>query len=1100
MQLLLKDKKKRMKNIRLALLFVMSIYGTIATAQTNTTCATMLPICTDDLLTFDIYATGGGMDPGNNDGGCLVPTVGTNWFYLKIGTSGNIDMTMTAPIGVDLDFVVWGPFTNLTAAQNACGNLGNAPNPLGTVDCGPLGGNTENINIAGATSGEIYVLLITIPTGNPSTTFELTLDPSSTGSTDCSVVLPPCDSDPGTFTLLKNGSATTSPIELCAGQSFQIQSNNDYALPTDTISYADGGDSAYTAQLMFLLYTAPPTSNYPFLDPAYTGVIIPSDTLLDTNKVTISPFLDSLDINCGTIYFVPVAGDDGIGLNNNMVGVGDNGQVGYDLDSNLCYVLGTPIVVKYNCEINVNATIVCTGTSNSDPSSIAINVNGGEGLITLNSIKDGTLSNAGPVTTPIALSLNGIFHLDTALVYFTDEQMCMDSIRIYFSKPQFKEVTMQPAANCGALGYVAIEGDDTTGNGGIVSITMNTIVELNVTPPIDTLFASGGTQVTTILTDAAGCQTDTVNNITILNGQHVTGDIISIEPISCFGANDGYAIVTASSVDGNGDPNSGVITSVVWSHSGGTTYIGTALDTALSVDNIVAGSNPQVNWVVLPGAWTATVVDNFGCSKTFNITIEEPDPITNDNSVLGLPTCDGLSNGSINIIVKGGTFPMASYTVVGVPSGTNYPTVGNSVSGLGAGTYNITLVDDNGCVGSFPIELQEPLSIDATFNINDNHKVKCYGDSTAFIDILSLINVPTTIFPLYISWELPGIGNPNVTINSITDLPVGVSGLPAGTYNLEIIDANACPKSWDFTIGQEDSLYISSLTLVPAFCRTGGFQNGNGEMDVTAIGGKGNKKIVWEEIATGDFHNAPKWAAKNTGEYTVTISDDNQCVAERTFTLDSINPVSDFFITSDEFYVSDIYEGDEELNIKVEVADNITQTFLQEGNPNSDEVYQWNLNAGNINDEDRWFLTYDSLVKPDTSYLGASVDNATIYEVCLITKNYNDCSAMTCKEVKVHSIPQLILPNVFTPGGGSNSQNETFYFPYIGVNDFTATIFDRYGIKVFEFEDIKDEWNGLLKGDGKECSDGVYFYVYKGTTTNGTEVSGDGTVTLVRSK
>ncbi|MFK8038501.1 MAG: gliding motility-associated C-terminal domain-containing protein [Crocinitomicaceae bacterium] len=1092
-----------MKNIKLLLLSIVSLFGTIGMAQTNnTSCADMAPICTDELLVFDINATGGGLAPGNFYD-CLVPTVGTNWFYLKIGTGGNLDMTMTAP--VDLDFVLWGPFADLAAAQAACGSLGQNTTPPSTVDCGALGGTTESINISGANTGDVYVLLITIPTGSSSTTFELTLDPSSTGSTDCSVVLPPCDSDPGTFTLIKNGdfaNPTTSPISLCAGQTFQILSNADYTLPGDTISYANGGDSAYTAMMMFLLYDAPPQLNTnPILDPGFTGVIIPSDSLLDTNKVTTSIYLDSLDINCGTIWFVPVAGDDGIGLNNNVAGVGDNGQVNFDLDGNFCFILGDAIEVKYNCEIVVNSTIVCPGTKNTDPSSIDININGGEGMVTIGNWKDGTLNPPTTVTTPTAISLLNIFHLDTVEMSFTDEEGCVDSVKINFSKPQFLDVTVSPAASCGALGYVAVEGDPATGNGGIASITMNTVVEFN-SVPFDTLYAQGGTQVQTILTDAAGCQTDTLADIYILNGQQVVGSVISVQPLSCNGANDGYAIITAASVDGNGQPNGSSINSITWVHeSGAPVYGGTAIDSVLSITNTDVNGN---NWVVWPGTWTAIVVDQFNCTKTFTVVIEDKALIEDDNSVLGSPSCVGLSNGSINILVKGGTLPMVNYTVTDITGTINYPTTGSVVAGLAAGTYIITVEDANGCEGTFSKALSNPAATDAVFNVNDNIKVKCYGDSTAFIELVSISdfnNNPSTAKPPYfISWELGGLGNPQNTVNTELDLPIKIENLPAGTYTVEIVDNDACQTSWVFTIGQEDSLYIQDFTVNSAFCRTGGFQNGNGSMTMIPAGGKGNHYIKWTEKATGAIANTPQWSAKNPGDYVLSLTDDNQCEAKIEFTLDSINPKGDFTISSDQFYVSDIYEGDEELRIRVELGDNVTSTFVQEGNPNSFELYQWNLNSSNINDEERWFFTFDSIARPDTTYLGVSVDEPTIYQVCLVVKNFNDCADTTCKEVKVHKIPQLILPNVFTPGGGANSPNENLFFPLVGVTEFTATVFDRYGIKVFEFMDIEDSWDGTLNGEGKECSDGVYFYEYKAITTNGTERTGNGTVTVIRSK
>ena len=158
----------------------------------NVGCGGMEPICTDVGLSFTAEA-GGVTDvwveqPGNNYD-CLGTSPDPTWYYFEIGTSGNIDMNLSAPS--DIDFVIWGPFTDLSAAQSACGNLGNAPTSTNgaVVDCSFSFTNNEFPSITGAVVGEVYVMVITNFAGvvQPVSLTQV----GGTGATNCSIVTCP---------------------------------------------------------------------------------------------------------------------------------------------------------------------------------------------------------------------------------------------------------------------------------------------------------------------------------------------------------------------------------------------------------------------------------------------------------------------------------------------------------------------------------------------------------------------------------------------------------------------------------------------------------------------------------------------------------------------------------------------------------------------------------------------------------------------------------------------------------------------------------------------------------------------------------------------
>lgn len=65
----------------------------------------------------------------------------------------------------------------------------------------------------------------------------------------------------------------------------------------------------------------------------------------------------------------------------------------------------------------------------------------------------------------------------------------------------------------------------------------------------------------------------------------------------------------------------------------------------------------------------------------------------------------------------------------------------------------------------------------------------------------------------------------------------------------------------------------------------------------------------------------------------------------------------------------------------------------------------------------------------------------------------------------------LFVPNVFTPGGS----NPVFFISSYGLIEYSIKIFDRWGDKVFESNDVREYWNG------NNVSDGTYYYVIRAT-------------------
>ena len=179
-------------------------------------CADMDPICTDSGVSFNA-GTGTTAEAGN-DYGCLLTQPNPSWYYFEIATNGNIDMQLSA--GSDIDFIIWGPFSNLATAQANCGSLNSGQ----IVDCSYSTAATEYPVIPNAQVGEVYIMLIT-NYANVNQSVTLT-QIGGTGSTDCSIVAnPPC--------FMQYFSATIGTCDPATG-TYQVTGQIDYDDPPST--------------------------------------------------------------------------------------------------------------------------------------------------------------------------------------------------------------------------------------------------------------------------------------------------------------------------------------------------------------------------------------------------------------------------------------------------------------------------------------------------------------------------------------------------------------------------------------------------------------------------------------------------------------------------------------------------------------------------------------------------------------------------------------------------------------------------------------------------------------------------------------------------
>ena len=107
----------------------------------------------------------------------------------------------------------------------------------------------------------------------------------------------------------------------------------------------------------------------------------------------------------------------------------------------------------------------------------------------------------------------------------------------------------------------------------------------------------------------------------------------------------------------------------------------------------------------------------------------------------------------------------------------------------------------------------------------------------------------------------------------------------------------------------------------------------------------------------------------------------------------------------------------------------------------------------------------------DTAILNLS---ATTYSV-EVSDAYGCSYQQDLSLISAAGNPTVFIPNVFTPNNDNQSTNEFWKVEATCIKATEGKILNRWGDKVFEFDELSDSWDGKTKS-GEQVKDGVYFY------------------------
>lgn len=269
------------------------------------------------------------------------------------------------------------------------------------------------------------------------------------------------------------------------------------------------------------------------------------------------------------------------------------------------------------------------------------------------------------------------------------------------------------------------------------------------------------------------------------------------------------------------------------------------------------GTNPPQNtdtaYGLSAGTYSVTIQDN-GCSSfetSVTLTSIGPNLSTTQTSV----ACAGDSTATATVSISGGTAP---YTILWSTGSTQ-----NTATGLWAGTHDVTVTDNIGCLGITSVTITASSTLNASVSTNPSG---CSPSGSA------TVNASGGTGPYTYLWSTNAVSQ---TINN----------LAAGTYDVTVTDNAGCTLSASGVVGTAG---------------TGGFTVGASATDVSCNGAQDGSVAAVVSGGSTPYTYAWSTAAGNVssisnlgpGIYTVTVTDNAGCSFAATDTVFEDTPVT----------------------------------------------------------------------------------------------------------------------------------------------------------------------------------------------------------------
>lgn len=501
------------------------------------------------------------------------------------------------------------------------------------------------------------------------------------------------------------------------------------------------------------------------------------------------------------------------------------------------------------------------------------------------------------------------------------------------------------------------------------------------------------------------------------------------------------------------------------------------------------------------GNYRCIVTDDNGCSDTLLTVLTDPDALVINETHVDV-LCYGASTGSIDITPSNGTDPYSFDW--------SNDAFSEDINNLSAGLYSVNVTDFNGCGGfmSFDIDQPDTLIHIISSTVTD---VLCFGDTNGAINIE----------------VVGGTGSYDYDWSN-NDATQDILNLSSGSYTVDITDDNGCQLSFTENVQGPNELSLSE-THIDVLC----FGTSTGSIDITTLGGTFPYDFLWNPSSINeDLINIP------IGTYFLTATDDNGCQDTLTVVIDQPSAALSISSVMNPVLCFDGNDG----SIDITVSGGTTAyTFDWDNAPDNEDIanlsggtYTVTVTDANLCEETQTISVTQpasavSLVATGNSicfgatngeafviatggtegytYLWSTSPNDTLESVqnlavgtySVIVTDANACSETISVTIAqpdgLEGCVALEMPNIFTP---DNDLVNDSYIPFkaFNISEYHVIILNRWGESVYEGNEFVQGWDGKI--NGKEASEGVYFWKVDYVDSYGAKGELQGNVTLVR--
>ncbi len=555
--------------------------------------------------------------------------------------------------------------------------------------------------------------------------------------------------------------------------------------------------------------------------------------------------------------------------------------------SDYCTTINPSVTIKPATEVTITAVPESPNCLSNPNGKITMKISGGSKPYSFGVFNEsGTIINSeynriNNDTTFITSSLNGGTYLGQARS--KECQWKTTSVSLTPVQPMQILVDNKKDVTCYGQNTGEIK---VSGSGGFTPYTFTINNNSNTSEPFNKFsnLAAGTYSLAVKSNGGAVCNDIATTIVTITTPAEIIINPYEIKNVNCNGGSDGSIQTTV-----NGGTN---VFSYIWlKYNNAWNTIQN--ETTSSLMNIEAGD------------YRLSVTDSWGCSKSIERKISQPDELIINNVIPNDIVCLG-ETGSLNIFVQGGT---KNYQYLCTREDDNTVITGtNSTVRVPAGGYYVEVRDAHGCSTTygndsedFITTITEPyteLDFELSSPEYNGFNIPCSGD------LLGSISVS--------AWGGNDYDYEGYKY-SISGLPFQIeetfNNLPAGTFSLRVMDGRGCIVEKPFVLTEPDPLHLTILPTEHIKC----FGEPTGKIMVIPAGGIEDSykyKLDGNDISTpGLFEHL------YAGTYEIEVSDKNSCRYNVFETVNHLYPPISITMLPDDVRCFD--EGNGKINTVV---------------------------------------------------------------------------------------------------------------------------------------------------------------------------------------